>query len=356
MSRYLVSLTGELVIPNLLLIKSLDAVDRYVFLCSRNTQERGQALRLSALGGIADPVILEVEEFSLADIDRTLKTQLAEAEAEYWVNLTGGSRIMAVAAFDHFRQVNASILYLPPRQNSFQQLWPSHRENYLPVSYRLDLDSCLRAHGVEVVRKSLQQRNRDQLEAMFSLITQNSNSRFMSRLNRLGSEPKSGSEEKSLEQLSHKFSRALGISVREVLSPGWLSFIKGAWFEEYMAFWLGKTLGQAYHGVVIEREGVQNELDCAFMHENQLHIMELKASANPGDVTEFLYKLDSLGKDYGLRPRCLLAVADPDVEQGLRQAPHILRRARSMGIYVLVYSQLKPQSIEATLSRLLLGQ
>ncbi len=349
MSRYLVSLVGELVIPNLLLIKTLSDCDHYVFLCPKGGEARQQVQRLCAVSHIEAPLVLEMNEFSLEDIDTILKNQLNDPAAEYWVNLTTGSRIMALAAFEHFRKLRSQILYLPPQSNTFQQLWPSHVEQHLPVKHRLDLDSCLQAHGVQVSRKSLQQHSLGQMEAMFAIITQNSNSRFMSRLNRLGSENRGANEEKSLAQLNRKFSQALGISSHEVERPGWLSFIKGAWFEEYMAYWLGRSVGEVFHGVVIERDGVQNELDCAFMHENRLHFVELKASANLGDLNEFLYKLDSLGKDFGLLPRCFLGIADPDVEQGLRHNQHYLRRARIMGIRILTYNQLKPQNIEKSL-------
>lgn len=353
MSRYLVSLAGELVIPNLLLIKTLQNVDRYIWLCPKNRDRRQQVRRICTLCQIPEPLVLEVDEFSLADIDRVLKAELGSGEPEYWVNLTAGSRIMALAAFDHFQRLQARVLYLPPGENTFQQLWPEHQEKHLRVDYRLDLDSCLEAHGIEVHHKSLQQRNVSQLETMFGIITKNSNSRFMNRLNRLGAEPKSNNEARSLAQLRTKFSRALGISEQEVMAPAWLSFLKGAWFEEYMAWWVGRIVQVAYHSVVIVKDGVQNELDCAFMMDNILHIMELKASAKPGDLNEFLYKLDSLGKDLGLRPRCFLAIADPDVEHGLRHNPHYLRRAKAMDIVFLSYEQLKPQNIEATLREVL---
>lgn len=294
-----------------------------------------------------------MDEFSLEDTDQALKTQLGSDEAEYWVNITGGSRIMALAAFDHLRYLRSQILYLPPGKNSFQLLWPSHQENHLQVDYRLDLQSYLHAHGVGVIRKSLELRSRGQLEAMYRIITQNSNSQFMNRLNQLGAKPRNPGGEKNMAGLSSLFSEALGISPREVLSPGWLSFVKGAWFEEYMAFWVGKVLGNAHHGVVIEKERVINELDCAFMHENVFYIMELKASAQIGDVNEHLYKLDSIGKDYGLLPRCLLVIADPDVERDLRKSPQILHRAKAMGIQILCYNELKPSNIEATLRGIL---
>ncbi len=351
MPRYLISLVGELVIPNLLLIKTLPNIDRHVFLCPRGGKGQ-QVRRLSSLCGIAEPLVLEVDEFSLKDVDQVLKTQLGSNEAEYWVNLTGGSRIMALAAFAHFRHLKAQILYLPPRKNSFQLLWPSHQENHLQVDYRLDLQNCLQIHGVRVIRKAWELKSRGQLEAMFGIITQNSNSPFMNRLNRLGSKPQNSGEEQSMAGLSSMFRDALGISPREVMAPAWLSFVKGAWFEEYMAFWVGKVLGNAYHGVVIEKEGVRNELDCAFMHENLLYIMELKASAQIGDVNGYLYKLDSLSKDYGLLPRSLLVIADPDVERDLRKAPQILHRAKAMGIKILCFSELKPANIEATLREL----
>ncbi len=351
MSRCLVSLVGELVVPNLLLLKTLKDIDSYVFIGPQG--ERGQVQRLCALCKIEDYQVLEVAQFSLEDADRVLKTHLASAETEYWVNLTTGSRIVAIAAFDHFRQLKARILYLPPRLNSFNLLWPEHKEQHLSLEYRLDLDTCLQAHGVTVIHKARQRGGIAQLEAMFGIITQNSNSGFMKRLNRLGAESQSENEANSLAQLGKKFARALDLPEREVTAPSWLSFIKGAWFEEYLAHHVARLLTTADHGVVIEKGGVQNELDCAFMHENVLHIMELKASAQLGDLNDFLYKLDSLGKDFGLRPRSFLAIADPDVERGLRHNPHFQRRAESMEIVILTYSQLKPQNIESTLRKAL---
>ncbi|HOU71744.1 MAG TPA: hypothetical protein PLB85_00040, partial [Candidatus Syntrophosphaera sp.] len=76
MSRYLVSLIGELVIPNLLLIKTLNAVNRHVFLCPRGGEYRAQVGRLCAVSDIDEPLLLEVEEFSLEDTDRVLKNHL----------------------------------------------------------------------------------------------------------------------------------------------------------------------------------------------------------------------------------------------------------------------------------------
>jgi len=353
MSRYLVSLIGELVIPNLLLIKTLTSVDKHVFLCPRGGESREKVGRLCAVSDIYEPLLLEVEEFSLEDADRVLKNYLNDPSSEYWVNLTSGSRIMALAAFEHFRKLQSQIFYLPPYRNVFIQLWPDHIEHHLPIKFKLSLKSCLEAHGVKITRISSNQHSLEQLEAMYAIITKNSNSRFMNLLNRLGSEKRSANKENKLARLARKFSQALGISEHEVETPAWLSFIKGAWFEEYMAYWLDRIVDEVYYGVVIEMDGVQNELDCVFMHENRLHFVELKASANIGDLNEFLYKLDSLGKDFGLLPRCFLGIADPDVEHGLRHNRQYLRRAKVMGINILTYSQLKPENIEKTLREVL---
>lgn len=349
--RYLVSLVGELVIPNLLAAKTLPSIDRHLFIRPRRLANEGSVERICSLCGIRDPELLEVEEFSLADIDRALESFLRGREAEYVVNLTAGSRVMALAAFDAFRGQKSQILYLPPGTNVMQQLWPAHSEAELPITCRLTREEYLAAHGVSCEDGRGERHPEAQLETMFRLITQNSNGQFMGRLNRLGSETNSPRLLQQQEATARLFARELGVRAEELYDPRWLSFLKGAWFEEYFAAWVDRVLGSgvAAHGLKVEKDGVDNELDSVFTWENRLYIGELKASASLGAVNEFLYKLDSVGKDFGLMPRCFLVIADPDVERGLEYSPHLRYRAERMGIGIITYSQLRPEKIERTI-------
>lgn len=354
--RYLVSLVGELVIPNLLVAKTVEGIDRHLFITPQRLAQEESGARICALCGIGEPQILAVEEFSLADIDRKLEAFLAgqPSSNSYVVNLTAGSRIMALAAFDTFRKQDSQILYLPPGTNALQQLWPEHSEEQLKITYRLSSREYLQAYGVESFAKEETPHSRQQLERMFRLITQNSSSGFMGRLNRLGSEPRSPKDRQQQDKTAQFFARELGVDARELYDPLWLSFLKGAWLEEYFAFWVNQVLGQgtAFHGVKIEKDRVDNEIDTLFTWDNILYVCELKASAQLGAVNEFLYKLDSVGKDFGLAPRSFLIIADPDVERGLRHSPHLFSRASRMGIGIITYSQLKPETIEDTIRKM----
>lgn len=50
MPRYLISLVGELVVPNLLLLKTLNNIDRHVFICPRGGKGQ-QVRRLTRFAG-----------------------------------------------------------------------------------------------------------------------------------------------------------------------------------------------------------------------------------------------------------------------------------------------------------------
>jgi hypothetical protein len=355
--KYLVSLAGELVIPNLLLIKTLQDIDHYLFLVPRDPESRDIVHLLCAVCGIAEPLIVEMDAYSLAGADRALAGFLDTTgqESEFVVNLTGGSRIMAISAHEAFRRYKSTILYLPPGNNNFQMIWPEHRENHLPAEYRTRVAEYLQAYGVESELKPRANHPYSQLETMFYIMTKNSNPRFMNKVNRLGAQAKDFHDERQMEQTAELFAKALQIDAGEVIRPDWLSFIKGAWFEEYVVYWINQLLGRnvARHGLVIRKDGVANELDGAFTHENILYFMEMKASARLSDLNEFLYKLDSIGKDFGLLPKCFLVVADPDVDKGLKTAGHFRLRAEKMGIGLITYRQLLPEAIIHTFKQLL---
>jgi len=130
-------------------------------------------------------------------------------------------------------------------------------------------------------------------------------------------------------------------------------YLKGAWFEVYLAHWLQKLLPQCrvYQNLAINRAGSDNELDLVFCHKNSLYVLEVKTAVpKTQDLKDFLYKLDSLGKKFGLYPRRCLAIADIISEYKLRRSPYVLKRAEEMGITVFSHTELRPENIMNTLT------
>jgi len=71
------------------------------------------------------------------------------------------------------------------------------------------------------------------------------------------------------------------------------------------------------------------------------------------ELKDILYRLDSLKNDYGLRPRCLLALASPATTR-LWQANSFLQdRAAGMGIRVLTCPELAPERIQQSIREVL---
>ena len=94
---------------------------------------------------------------------------------------------------------------------------------------------------------------------------------------------------------------------------------------------------------IVNKQGIKNEIDGAFLHENQLYLMECKTShlAREGKGTQTLYKMDTLVDYAGLNTIGILASYRP-LEN------FDLRRAKDLGIHIIQGTALKnfPKHLE----------
>jgi hypothetical protein len=349
--KILLSLISEQSIPNILVIKSMPAIDRYLFLCSQRMKDSGRLADLCEVCNIRDFDVLDISEHDYLEVKTKLQSAVSgyPGHTTYLVNITGGTKIMALAVFDAMAHYRTQILYLPPFTEAANLIYPSVIPGFLPISHQLDAIRFLMAYGLKAeYDECAAMPNND---ALFRYIASAANKELLQWINQLGSKTEDASlRRKYLPDLC----KLLGQASDWIPDESGRQYLKGAWFESYLAHWLQRAIpgSPIYTNVLINRESSDNELDLAFCHKNVLSVIEVKTSiSKTQDVKDFLYKLDSLGKKFGLYPRRCLAIADRLSQQNLQRSPHALQRAQEMGIAVFLYTDLKPENIENTLLR-----
>lgn len=250
------------------------------------------------------------------------------------LNLTGGTKLMAIAAQAAFSAAQKPMFYVHPEKNQVVFLFAERPA--LALEVRIGLDDYLAAHGVKVesrgktgipdtwqsvARELIQEieRYKDALAAMNHIAAD-----AKGKLKASNEHSPQGHAWNALTELyadagliepgSHDL-RFSDESAR--------SFVAGGWIEHYVCHQLDGMRGElgiqdlAMNLQIVRSAKVKNELDIALLARNRLFIIECKTRRYPGQDHEdapaasSIYKLDTLRDVGGLNTRCMLASFRP---------------------------------------------
>ncbi|WJW76673.1 DUF1887 family CARF protein [Thiohalobacter sp. IOR34] len=352
-------------LPNLvpLIDPTLD-VKRAVLAVTTDMTERADWLE-----AVLRPRGIRVERLELGDAwdyDQTQSRILEWLEREggegIALNVTGGTKLMSIAAYESFRAYDLPIFYVHPEQDRLIWMNPDDRGS-IDLADRVKLEPFLQAHGaalqLEPKRNVPEPGRLDLAEEI--VLGLDKFTRILPRFNWLAVGAEKTLVSKPLEndrgelaELIDLFEAAgcLRRANGRLRFPGEKErfFAAGGWLE-ILVFDAVRRLRKARPGiqdvaysipVVREQRGkrVPNELDVAFLCNNRLHIIECKTRQFKGegednDSAQALYKLDTL-RDLmgGLQARAML-VSYQDLE------PHDRTRAADLNIAVCAGAQLR---------------
>ncbi len=342
MARILVNIIGGQTQPNILLAKELHQgtgpIDKLVLVHSQSTKVQAERTQDACAEMGSEVIHVQVVEDNLIDIQQKLTQQVQlEDEDEVYVNITGGTKIMAIGVYDFFIKYNARILYVSLGRNNYDQIFPRIRNKTVEFRYALDLQEYFKGYGVKIVNPA----------NLHSLVKTGESTRaFFARavgfrpqdwesidLIRQGYAGKGyrgrtvrrneGKDEAEMALRDNIFTFLENIGfqteIPDVLSKAETKYLTGDWFEEYVYLQLKDLLGLSprHWGLGLQinigKEGtdaVPNELDLAIMHRNDLHLIECKTRLITTDgsniITDTLYKVDSLRTKFGLNVKAFL--------------------------------------------------
>jgi hypothetical protein len=353
-----VCLISEQPIPNLIPLL-LEKPVKAVFLVSAEMSAQAERLKK-----VLQPrsISVEIAEISSAydfmAVERICKQIIEGHEAGngLTLNVTGGTKITALAAFQVFYFNDHRIIYLDTTNKQLLQLAPE--SDAIPVRDNLvKVRDYLHAYGMnpEDIPDSGKAEGRLGLDGLAQLLV--GNEVLLSKLNAAldGHGKKPSYANLTLNELGDKAEDLaaclVDCGVASQISAGGLNissreklfFCQGGWLEEYV-FKAVKSL--AIKGLDLAmnvrvrwdgkgRKQTENEFDVLFTHCNRLHIVSCKAS-NPERITETgtrateaLNELDTLSdRAGGLFGRAMLVSArrlsDYDRERGRKMKVEIV--------------------------------
>jgi len=375
--------------PNLLpLLDEAWRPRRVVLACS--AQMKGQAHALRSViqtkgGGIAVDTLELPNAYDYAALSDAFLNFLAQhADDNMALNVTGGTKLMAVAAQEVFRAAGKPVFYVSVESD--EVLVIGGKTTSQPLRAKLKVHEMLKAHGYGVTSQDHPRITRELRDLTARLIDHVASAgRALGVLNALARHARTDPRLSATLTPNQLDSRALGDILALIEDAGLARlakstltfrneesrfFVNGGWLEAHVYEALQSLRGQhdnltdVVMGVRVgfaessnrPQGNDKNEIDVAFLYRNTLHLIECKTAnlAQPGSgdddkATEAIYKMESLLKLGGLRTRGMVV----DYRGQLSQSEANRKRAEEAGIAIVAGSQLK--DLKGAISRLWLS-
>ncbi len=281
---------------------------------------------------------IEVQEDSLLDCKKKLDLWISGKESsDFILNLTGGTKIMSIAAYEYFKDYGSTMIYIPVGNNSFITPFPKkNTNNGTPLIMRLGVTDYLAAYGLKVVNaKKIEpgQKLAHERSVLTGWIVKNYDAvkplleRLSEKLRKYRDDdkgyqlttsykPKSHEEEILLEMMGFGLTSE---GYAKHLSKAEIIYLTGGWLEEFCFLELVKRKGRGIDDIsmgiiAVNAKGRKNEFDVMFTKDNALYTVECKSlDQNDDKKTDALYKIAALQKEFGLRVESFFVSTSPHI-------------------------------------------
>jgi hypothetical protein len=265
---------------------------------------------------------IKVDQDCLEDCEAKFKNEIAlkYKNKKIITNLTGGTKIMVLAAYNVLKDVAEQMIYIPIPKNEFITVSPKEGtcKSPVPLNLRLSVAAYVTAYGVKL-------KNYDKIEQLKSNALNNAQlCRWMIQ-NYMGIEDilgefygwlKDRRDEKKYvlkadyipkKQQEMEFLKRLGIngkSINKTFLKSEIRFLTGDWLSNFCFNEICKLdVDDNVTGIeLISPKNTDNEFDVMFTKDNALYIVECKSLKQKHDKdADILYKISALQHDFGLR-------------------------------------------------------
>jgi len=340
MKTILISLVSEQTIPNILAIHHFKP-DELLFITTDEMQKKRKieaiinTLRELRLNYEGKSNILVVQEDSILDCHRKIDKWIENREdSEFVVNLTGGTKIMSIAAYEYFKDYSSKMIYIPIPKNEFIIPFPKKSPGKpTELTLRLSVIQYLTAYGLDIVnrarlrgyeedaiqRKKLSEwiiANYEDLHTILVWLSGNLRShRDEKELNFEGSFQNANNNEVKLLDNLHLAHDGKFVSKR--LTRSEMRYLTGGWLEEFcfnnVLEFVNRGIDDVAIGLKLKNaQGRDNEFDVMFTKENALYFVECKSLDQHDDKDlNVLYKIGALQKEFGLKVKSFLVTTSP---------------------------------------------
>lgn len=302
------------------------------------------------------------DPWNIDNIQKRIEELIKLYPTDICLNTTGGTKIMAMAAYFVFYSNNLPVYYLSIRDNQILWLYhPEGKKDNLTINPKLTIEILLNVYGFSVQsleKKPVSKKDRKASEQVVNKAGQLQDA--LKVLNRLALSASKDLVSYPIDQDSKEFQELIKIFIEaehleykndclHFPNEESRAFVNGVWLEHHLFSQVIKLQSQgiiknAAMQVMVQpfkdkgTDNNKNEIDVVFLANDTLHLIECKTKnfreEKKQEVDEVINKLNSLKRFGGLTTKGMLVSYQP-----IRPAD--LERAKTLGIATVNNTELK---------------
>lgn len=298
-------------------------IQQYWFITTEKMEKKGSSSWINKALKLCEEQIqkIVVNEFDIPSIETKLQEYYHQDDT-YFVNITGGTKLMSLAINDFFKtKPNATIYYLTGEDNQMLNLSQNQK---MPLKSAISLEEYLTSYGI-VIMKTSQMKPSYNFELSEKIYEEfvKGDEKNIDLLQKLRDhiQSKENKKKKSFMVSAIEGLRDFLETIRfrceqDEISVEDAKYLTGRWLEEYTYYHVKEKLQLSDDciatGLYLQKKDIEktdNDFDLMFMFKNKLHIIECKTSHRvnkENKLTEYIYKLDALQKEFGLFPKSFI--------------------------------------------------
>lgn len=308
MAKTIVSIISAQPTPNYLFIREVFVPgDKLMFITSTkmlsNIEPILNTLKWNDLD-ICKVILKEGEEENWESMCNTIKNCL-DSNVHYAVNLTGGTKYMALATQSVFEGFNSEFYYIPFPRNVILT-----NDKEIPIQTRLSVTEYLSIHGHKIKSRNTIREFSDakQMLLHFTKTLGHSEHAIINKLRDYRDRDTSISWvetkiDENKKPAIHGLSQFLdkvgfNLMTEDKLSKYESQYLTGGWFEEYVYFLIKNNVSVTDILFGVNLNETNNDLDVVFTKDNRLFVVECKTGIEKGAMlNQIAYKSAALN-DY----------------------------------------------------------
>lgn len=306
MRTLLVSLVSDQTVPNVQLIKEFKSrVTDYLFISTETMEKKGCRRWIEKTTQIESLEPLIVGEYSYDDIQQKLGLFDFSVYEKIIVNLTGGTKVMTLAAHDFFREEGADIFYVTGSDKKYIKIFPGKKKQVDVLVENLTVKEYLNAYGFDLELNTNKEFESIYTNRMFQLFCTGEIEKHVDEINYLRKFRSKGLKEKDWNERISSFITLIGLipENENKLNYNEVKFLTGEWFEQFIFNKIKEELNlddtMIMSGVKLLKEvkdnesnivksllqaetinniKPDNEIDVMFMSGGRFYVIECKTS------------------------------------------------------------------------------